>query len=305
MEKNIIVIIGHRGIGDLIYHLPLLRSLKDSYPQKIYIFSNKINQAKEVYKNETFYERIIEFDNHRYGPLKTIKNIIDFKNKLNALNPKYLFLTSSARRLSIPALLCKAEKKFIWGTGKLFINKNNSLNNLTSSQKILQFTKNLNLLKKNNSFLLNDNHFHEIQNKIKKVFIVIDSHHNQNNWPTENFIKIIKKLYKKNKVYINFSPNKKYFLKLFPPEIINSKNINFTYKNKISDIIDIIYSCDVVIGNETGPVCLGSALKKKVHAIYIPIHTLPESMIINKKNKYYNAHLLGVDTIIKKIISSI
>ena len=38
MKKNILVIIGARGIGDLIYHLPLLRSLYQSYNQKVIIF---------------------------------------------------------------------------------------------------------------------------------------------------------------------------------------------------------------------------------------------------------------------------
>ena len=65
---------------------------------------------------------------------------------------------------------------------------------------------------------------------------------------------------------------------------IDSKNIIFTYDKKISKIIEIIKDCKVIIGNESGPVCLGSSLKKSVHAIYMPIHTKPESKIIYKKN---------------------
>ena len=37
MKKNILVIIGGRGIGDLIYHLPLLKSLYKTYKKRIYI----------------------------------------------------------------------------------------------------------------------------------------------------------------------------------------------------------------------------------------------------------------------------
>ena len=81
MKKKILVIIGARGIGDLIYHLPLLKSLYKTFGKKIYILSNKVNQAKEVFKNEIFYKKIIEFDNHRYGFLKTINNFFDFKKK--------------------------------------------------------------------------------------------------------------------------------------------------------------------------------------------------------------------------------
>ena len=69
--KKIMVIIAARGIGDLIYHLPLLRSLHESYNQKLIIISNKINHSKEIYKYETFYEKIIYFDNTRFPLLKT------------------------------------------------------------------------------------------------------------------------------------------------------------------------------------------------------------------------------------------
>ena len=92
MKKKIVVIIGGRGIGDLIYHLPLLKSLYKTYGEKIYIISNKINQSKEVFKNEVFYKKIIEFDNYRFGIFKTIKNIFIFKKKINDLKPKYIFL---------------------------------------------------------------------------------------------------------------------------------------------------------------------------------------------------------------------
>ncbi len=306
MKKKILVIIGGRGIGDLIYHLPLLKSLYKSYGKKIYIFSNKVNQAKQVFRNENFYEKIIEFDNYRLGLIKTILNIFNFKNKINNLKPDYVFLTSNTKRLVIPTLLSNIKNKYIFGTGNFFVDKDNSLNHLALSEKILKYTLDLKLPKKDNSFLLNKENFKKkLKTKKKQIFIVIDSHHDQNNWPTENFIQIIRKLLKKNKVYINFSPNKKYFLKFFPNKIKKSKNIEFTYKRKISEIIDIIYSCDVVIGNETGPICLGSALQKKVHALYAPLHTLPESKVINKKNKYYNTYLQNPEKIINKILNSI
>ena len=53
--KKSLIIIAARGLGDLIYHLPLLRSLYESYGEKLIIISNKVNHSKEVYKHETFY----------------------------------------------------------------------------------------------------------------------------------------------------------------------------------------------------------------------------------------------------------
>ena len=306
MKKNILVIIGARGIGDLVYHLPLLRSLYRSYNQKLIILSNQVNQAKEVYKNENFFKKIIEFDNYKYGFLKTCINTIKFKNLINKLNVNHLILTANYRRLIFPVLISNAKIKNIFGVGNFIINKDRSLDHLTISERLLKYTKKLNLKIKINNFFLTSNVFRSLKkNSKKKIFISIDSHHDQNNWSIKNYLIIIEKLYKKNKIFINFAPKKKYFLKLFPVKIKRSKNVQFTYNKKISEIIKIISQSNIVIGNESGPVCLGASLKKNVHAIYLPKHTKPESKIIYEKNKYYNAEKIPASKIIKKIISSI
>ncbi len=306
MKKKILVIIGARGIGDLIYHLPLLRSLHATYGQKLIILSNKVNQSKEVFKNENFFKKIIEFDNYRYGFFKTFINIIKFKNLINKLNINYLVLTANYRRLILPVLLSNVNIKKIFGVGLFKINKDRSLDHLTISERLLEYTNRLKLKKKINNFFLTSKYLrYSKKTKQKKIFISIDSHHDQNNWPIKNYLSIINSLKKKNKIFVNFAPNKKYFLKYFPKNSIKSKQIIFTYKKNISDIIKIIYQSDVIIGNESGPVCLGSSLKKKVHAIYLPIHTKPESKIIYKKNKYYNANETNSKSIINKIVKSI
>ena len=303
MEKKIGVIIGARGIGDLIYHLPLLRSLHKSYKNKLIIFSNIVNKSPEVFKDEFFFKKIINFDNYRYGPLKTIINIIKFKKLLNKYCFDRIILTSNARRLILPVILSNAIKKDIFGNGNFIFNKDRSLDKYTISERLLKYTNQLNLPKKVNNFFLNSKKNNS--KKKNKIFISVDSFHDQNNWPIENYIEIIKKIKKKNIIYINFSPKKKYFLKYFAKNKIDSKNIIFTYDKKISKIIEIIKDCRVIIGNESGPVCLGSSLKKSVHAIYMPIHTKPESKIIYKKNKYYNTSKLKDSEIVKKIINSI
>jgi ADP-heptose:LPS heptosyltransferase len=302
MKKKILVIIGARGIGDLIYHLPLLRSLHKTYGQKLVILSNKVNQSKEVFKNENFMEKIIEFDNYKYGIYQTLVNIFKFKKIINRLNVKYLVLTANYRRLILPVLLSNAKVKYIFGTGIFKINKDRSLDHLTISERLVKYTNELNLKVKINNFFLTSQNLKSSRKKSKKkIFINIDSHHDQNNWPIKNYLILINSLIKKNKIFVNFSPKKKYFLKKFPEDLINSKNIKFTYKKKISDIVKIIYQSDVVIGNESGPICLGASLKKKVHAIYLPVHTKPESKIIFKENKYYNATKISPKNIIRKI----
>ena len=306
--KKSLIIIAARGLGDLIYHLPLLRSLYESYGKKLIIISNKVNHSKEVYKHETFYEKIVYFDNTRFPFFKTIKTILDFKNLINQFNVDQLILTGSPRRLMIPIYLSKVKEKIIFGEGKFFFTKDNKYQHLTYSEKIIKYTESLNLPIKNNDFFLKSSELKKIEetNFKKKIFLSLDSHHDQNNWNIKNYIKIIREILLYNiKIYINFSPAKLYFLDLLPKEIANSKNIFFTNKNTIYEIMQVINSCDYIIGNESGPVCLGASLKKEVHSIYIPIHTPPESKIINSNTYYYNTEKENDETIINKIVDRV
>ena len=303
MKNKIAVIIGARGIGDLIYHLPLLKSLHQSYNEELIIFSNRANKAKEVFKDEKFFKKIIYIDNHRYNPIVTIMNSFKFKSFLNSYKIERIILTSNAKRLILPVLMSNAKIKNFFGTGKFLLTKDKKNDHLTVSERLLKYTAELDLPKKIWSFNLTINS-QNIENK-KNIFISVDSHHDQNNWGLVNYLKIINALKKDHKIFLNFSPNKKEILKFFLDRKIFFKNVVFTHKKNISQIIEIIKKCQYVVGNESGPVCLGASFRKKVHAIYLPIHTKPESKIIFKKNKYYNASKIKPNFIIKKIINSI
>ena len=308
MKKNL-VIIAARGIGDLIYHLPLLRSLYESYKKKLIIISNKVNHSKEIYKYETFYEKIIYFENTRFPFFKTLKTIINLKNLINQFNADQLILTGSPRRLMAPVYLSNIKKKIIFGEGNFLFSKDKKYQHLTHAEKIIKYTDDLNLPVKSKNFFLTYNQIIEKDqdsNNAVKLFITLDSHHDQNNWSLKNYITMISKIIQYNvKIFINFSPSKLYFLDLIPKKIVNSNKIKFTHNENILEIMNIINSCTFVIGNETGPICLGASLKKKVHSIYLPIHTKPESQIIKGKVFYYNVKEESDEDIINKIMSSV
>ena len=306
--KKSLVIIAARGIGDLIYHLPLLRSLYESYKEKLIIISNKVNHSKEIYKYETFYEKIIYFENTRFPFFKTLKTIINLKNLINQFNADQLILTGSPRRLMLPVYLSNVKKKIIFGEGNFLFSKDKKYQYLTHAEKIMKYTENLNLPIKNNDFFLRSDSSNEskaTEDKYK-VFINLDSHHDQNNWDINNYIKIILKLISSDtKIFINFSPFKLHFLEKIPKEIIDSNKVLLTHNKSILEVINIIKSCKFIVGNETGPICLGASLKKEVHSVYLPIHTRPESQIISNKTFYYNTDTETDDVIIEKIINSI
>ena len=208
----------------------------------------------------------------------------------------------------MPIYLSKVKEKIIFGEGKFFFTKDNKYQHLTYSEKIMKYTENLNLPIKNNDFFLKSSELKKIEeiNFKKKIFLSLDSHHDQNNWNIKNYINIIFQLLSYNiNIYINFSPSKLHFLKLLPKKIINSDKVTLTHNKTITEIIQIINLSDYVIGNESGPICLAASFKKEVHSIYLPIHTKPESQIISDKTIYYNTEKESDETITIKIMNNL
>ena len=272
--KKTLVIIAARGIGDLIYHLPLLRSLYESYNEKLIILSNKVNHSKEVYKFETFYKEIIEFENTRFSFFKTLKTINNLKNIINKCNVDQLILTASPRRLMMPVYLSDVKEKIIFGQGKFFFTKNNKYQYLTHADKIMKYTENLNLPTKIKNFNLTKSNFKSIDETKKKphIFINLDSHHDQNNWNVKNYINIISQLLiYELKIYINFSPTKLYFLKLLPKEILNSDKIVIPGVGHFKSALNTLKMKGIDV-----------ALKKVVEKYnQIDVITIPEKNIIS------------------------
>ena len=50
MIKTILIIIPYRGIGDLLFHIPLIKGVYKKYQNKIIILTNKANKAKNILK---------------------------------------------------------------------------------------------------------------------------------------------------------------------------------------------------------------------------------------------------------------
>ena len=73
-------------------------------------------------------------------------------------------------------------------------------------------------------------------------------------------------------------------------------------KGKFDELIKIMNDCLYVVGNESGPICIGAALKKNVLSIYYPKHTNKSSKTINKKVKFFNTDIIASNNIISKIL---
>ena len=260
-NKKIILVIPYRGIGDLIFHLPLLRGLYRKYKSKIIVLTNSSNKAKPILKKE-FSIKKIEYINFQRE--KQIKNSFLFLKKINDFKADICVLTAPSRRLIIPLLMSNVKKKVFFKKDKV-----RDLSKYIINQSIKLFGD-INFIKKY------DLKFSKTKIKGKKVFLSIDSHHNQNNWREDYFIKFTQKLLVKKKIkkiYINFSPNKKTEFQKILKKFSKDKKIHFTCNEKFEKIITIINNCSFIVGNESGPACLGASMGKNVYSIYDPKHT--------------------------------
>ena len=90
-NKKIILVIPYRGIGDLIFHIPLMRGLYKKYKSKIVIITNSANKAKFILKKETSIKKIIYINFQRE---EQIKNSYLFLKKINEFKADICVLTA-------------------------------------------------------------------------------------------------------------------------------------------------------------------------------------------------------------------
>ena len=309
--KTIVVIIPHRGLGDVIYHLPLLKTLYKNYNTRITIISNKANKSKDILREEDFLKKIIYFNFNRTNFFNYILKFIKLRRILNGLNAEILILTDPSKRLVIPIFFCKAKIKIYLGvkTFKEFLFSKKIFRQIPLASHLLNLIKSLKLNNPEYSFKLSKYwNKKKINNDrpLKKpyIFFNLDSHHNQNNWNVRGFKKIIDKI-KNTTVFINTSPNNFKFFRNDLNKYVDKSNIIFTSKFSVTKLIKILSNCKIIIGNESGPICIGAALNKKVISIIAEKTTKPESKIISTNIKYFNSTKLNENIIINSIYRNI
>ena len=292
--KKIILIIPYRGIGDVVFHLPLIRGLSKKYNSKLIIITNPSNKAKILLKDEKSIKKIEYISFERENQIK--KSFL-FLKKLNKYKADLSVLTAPSKRLIIPFIFSNSKKKIFY--------KKNKISDLSKyifdqSKKVfpdIKFKKNFQLTYKKKIVVK------------KSIFLSVDSHHDQNNWEENNFIELINSLIKIKKIkniYINFSPNKIIKFNNLLKEFDRNKKIIFTYNKKFRKIIEYIKCSKFIVGNESGPTCLGASFKKRVFSIYNPKFTPNlSSKIIDESIIYFNSKIIKKKFIINSIINKI
>tara|TARA_B100000029_G_scaffold182589_1_gene180193 strand:+ start:624 stop:1499 length:876 start_codon:yes stop_codon:yes gene_type:complete len=287
---KILVVSPYRGIGDLIFHLPLFRYLNKKYKTKINLITVHNSKAKYILKKESYISKIVYGDFNRQ---QIFNKIVKLKNEINKFKSDLTIVSASSKRLVASLILSNSKKKIFFSKSsekdlsKYIYKETKKIFNLSSLEKSYQlnFSKNIKKEKKN-------------------IFLNIDSFHNQNNWGENNYLNLILELLKKKfKLFVNFSPKHKKKFKKIIFMFKNKQNIEFTYNKNFKDILKIIQNSNYVVGNESGPICIGASLRKKVLSIYNPTTTPRSSKTIYKNVIFINAKRVKHDLIKKRIIN--
>ena len=276
MQKDIAIIIPHKGLGDIIFHNFFIESIYKHHGKKIILFANKSTKANLIYKQNKYIKKIILIDLHRPKILFYLFKIINIYGLLNKFKYEKIYYTGNHKwhliAIKILSNLNKIELSYLEDKKRFIIP---SLKNYLKKLDI-KYKLNFNINVKEN---VSKNFVRKIANNKKPwVFLSIDTSEDQIQIPKNLLIKMVNKL-KNKSVYIN--TNIKNSSKL---SFLNKDNIIKTNLFNIIEIYYIIKRSELFIGNESGPAIISSILKKK-SIIFLNNNVLKESSKLPHINK--------------------
>jgi len=112
---KILIISPYRGIGDLIFHLPLIRYLNKKFKSKINLIVNPNTKAKLILNNERSISKISYANFNRQ---QQIIKIIDLTKKINQFKSDLAVLTAPSKRLKASVLLSNSNNKIYFSKNK-------------------------------------------------------------------------------------------------------------------------------------------------------------------------------------------
>ena len=289
MNKNIAIVVPHKGIGDILFHNNFIKSISNKEKKKVILIANKSSRADYLYKNSNYIKKIIQTNLRRPNPflylLKTLQLIsIIFSNNINKI---YYTGKNKWQILALEFLKYFFNKRYfiVNANENLIIDKLNNFLKINKIYNLNSYSLNLlNLSKKEKKRIF-------INYKRPAVFININTSEDQIDINKKKLKMIINKLKNKYKtIYINSNNNNK--LKNF-----NIKNINIikTYKYNIQELCHLIKKSDLYIGTESGPAVIASLFGLRSF-IFLSKNVKKESNLLpnNKSRKYYSIRKFNI-----------
>ncbi len=282
MKKNVIIIVPHKGIGDIIFHNSFIESISKSHKQKILLFANKSTKADLIFKKNKYIKKVIYIDLHRPSKIFYLFKIINISLKLSNFLISDLYYTGNSKWHKISFNLLSVFKKinlnYTKRKRKFIVSQLDDLMNKYSIKNLKSYNPYV-------PNILSQTFIRKIKTLKKPwVFLSIDTSEDQIQIPKNLLIKIINKLKKKYKtIFVNTSKKNSYKTKFLDDiKLIKTSNFN------ILEINFLIKNSKLFIGNESGPAVMASISCKK-NIIFLGKKVIPETKKIpnNFSRKYF------------------
>ena len=294
MKKKILVI-PHRGIGDVIFHVPLVKILNET--SELNIISAKTNKSSYILENFKN-TKVHYYDFSVKSILSKISFFFNFKNFLNSFDAEEIYFLGRSTYLLLPIFFCKIKYKKLYADSLMDSKKlRKKMNSTMPTELIKEFIKkNFNTPCPNFKLQLDNKRNIEVLKKyshFKKpwIFFSVDSFHNAPNWDMKHYEEMILFSERNFKtIFVNTLKSNEFLIEKIKAK--KDPNIVITSNFDWRDIMSLIYNCDLFIGNLSGPAHLADSFNKRTIVINNNLHKnslwTMTSKTIGERSNYFN-----------------
>lgn len=270
-----ILIIHTAFIGDIVLSTPLIKKIKDTYPDSdITYVTTPVGEA--ILKNNPYLNNIIVYD--KRGKHKGIKGVWELGKRLRYENFNMVITPHRYLRSSILSWLSRSpiRKGYDIASGSfLFTDKIKYDKGKHEVEKLLSFIEpenkkryEIELFLGENEKMRGDNFWKENNLAQKKVVVLAPgSKWFTKQWPVEYFNQLGQKLKELSNIEVIIVGGKDEMN--LPIDIENM--IDMRGKTSLLELADILSRADVVVTNDSSPIHIASAFKKpRIFALFGP-----------------------------------
>ena len=316
IKSSICVIATGKGMGNFFSNIAYFKQICKEEGSRITFFTRKLTSAADVFKGQSFCEKVYYIDEYKRGLKGIFQNFSSFLNivkLINKINPKKIFILHSSSRYTLASFFSKVSQKNIYAPGYRFqnflINNENKIFKSYFSKPLEPKLENKLLVEKiYNKKITEDNSIKLKDDQKKYVCVTIAQSGISRQWGKDNYIKIIEYLITKGfKFFLILSgPSQKDIEDQISTYFIDKIEIIKTSELKMNDCLNLLNQSIFYVGNDTGFPHLSISLKIPsvvIHGDCVPhFHLYDEqNLIYSVDTDYPEIRKVGSDTAIKSI----
>jgi len=292
INGNIAVNFRHSAVGELLWMLPIIRSISMHNKKKVILFTRKETSAKLLLDKENYIKEIVylPFRKGIYQLVDIIKQSKIFSNK----KIEKLYVLEEIVRPLIAAKMAGVSKIYAYGKNKQkkYLTQKKFLNQkIYQKHEFIRGKEFLNLLsiqykKFTNSYPKLDNKkkffFKKKYKKYKNViFFGVDAAENFRTWPINYYISLIDLIMRSHKnsyfflLAYNKNKEKVYKIQKYLKDKFKKNNSLSLIKHDMSNIKYYMAISDIFLGNDSGPTILSDCIGTKTYCLYGATAPLP------------------------------